>query len=150
VIYYKDGDLLKSDCTVIMHQANCFSTMGAGIARQIAFLYPGAERADREHPCSPKGRLGSFSYSEEKDFTVVNLYGQFSFGPGRQTDYRALQNAIDKFFTHAKESNIDLSKVGVPFNLGSGLAGGRWSIVERILKEESDKHGVDIYVYKLQ
>ena len=34
------GDLLKSDVPAIIHQCNCFHTMGGGIAVQIASKYP--------------------------------------------------------------------------------------------------------------
>jgi len=44
---------------------------------------------------------------------------------------------------------VNLSKVGVPYKMGCGLAGGDWDIVLKILNRQSEKHDVDIYIYKL-
>ena len=51
------GNLLNSfekDFNVILHGCNCFSTMGAGIAKQIAEKYPEAYRADKSSPMTLK------------------------------------------------------------------------------------------------
>lgn len=150
MIHYIEGDLLMSNCTVIMHQCNCFKSMGAGIARSIALQFPEALQADLEDKGTPRDRLGSFTYAKiNNQLTVVNLYGQYDCGGGVKTQYGKLENAIDGFFTYAKEQDIDLSKVGVPYKMGCGLAGGDWSIVKGLLQKQSRKHNVDIYVYKL-
>lgn len=152
MIYNIDGDLLKSDCTVIMHQANCFSTMGAGIARSIADKYPMAEQADRTFPLPPKDRLGRYSYIETDDkTTVVNLYGQYNMGAGLQTNYHMLEKSIETLFLDAQRGliSIDLSKVGLPYKMGCGLAGGDWEIVLGIVKRLSNKYMIDIFIYKL-
>ena len=147
----KKGDLLKSDCTVIMHQANCFSTMGAGIAKSIAKLYPEAKVADKGYQGKPKEKLGKFSMATVEKVTIVNLYGQFHFGAHKkQTNYEMLEKAIDIFFEFAiKNNNINLEKVGVPYKIGCGLAGGDWDVVKKILERQSEKHKVDIYIYEL-
>lgn len=149
MLIYKNGDLLKSDCTVIMHQANCFSVMGAGIAKAIADKYEEAYLADKGLELTPEDRLGKYSIAYENGITIVNLYGQFNFGAGLKTNYEMLENAIDKFFTDYKEDNkVNLSKIGVPYKLGCGLAGGDWNIVKSILERQSCKHSLDIYIYK--
>lgn len=148
----KKGDLLKSNCTVIMHQANCFSTMGAGIAKSIVDLYPKVAEVDYKLQLSKEERFGKYSkVTLDNNLTVVNLYGQFHYGSGRkQTNYKKLENAIDLFIQDAKKNkNIDLTKIGVPYKMGCGLAGGNWEQVEKILERQSKKHSVDIYIYKL-
>lgn len=151
MLYDEKGDLLDSDCTVIMHQANCFKTMGAGIAKSIAEKYPEAYLADKSFPLSPAQRLGRFSYAKAKDGkTVVNLYGQYGCGKGIQTNYDKLESAIHQFFTKArKDSSVNLEKVGVPYKMGCGLAGGDWAIVKSILNRQSELHKVIIYIYEL-
>lgn len=150
MLYHINGNLLESDCTVIMHQANCFSTMGAGIAKQIAKKYPDAEKSDKMFNLPPKERLGNFSASTTKGVTVINLYGQYHYGRGKQTNYTALEMAINIFFTIAPaEESIDLTKVGVPFNMGCGLAGGDWNKALEILERQSIFHNINIYIYKL-
>lgn len=151
----KKGDLLKSDCTVIMHQANCFSTMGAGIAKSIAKLYPEAAIADKGYQGEPKEKLGKFSMATVGKVTIVNLYGQFHFGAGKkQTNYEMLEKAMNRFFEfviklNQKNNNINLEKIGVPYKMGCGLAGGDWNVVKEILEKQSEKHKVDIYIYEL-
>ena len=151
MLYNKKGDLLDSDCTVIMHQANCFKTMGAGIAKSIAEKYPEAYLADKSLPLSPAQRLGRFSYAKAKDGkTIVNLYGQYGCGKGIQTNYDKLESAIYQFFTKArKDSSVNLEKVGVPYKIGCGLAGGDWDIVKSILSRQSELHKITIYIYEL-
>lgn len=151
MIINKNGDLLKSDCTVIMHQANCFATMGAGIAKSIAKLYPEAAIADKGYLGDPEEKLGKYSLAIIDDVTVVNLYGQFHYNAKtKQTNYGMLESAINKFFLFAKSNDkIDLSKVGVPYKMGAGLAGGDWKIISKILERQSKLHDIDIYIYKI-
>lgn len=148
MIIHKKGNLLTSDCKVIMHQANCFSIMGAGIAKTIADIYPAAKKADVKFPHPPEERLGKYSLANTKNKTIVNLYGQYKIGKGLQTDYVALEESINSFLTQAKKDNSEIGKVGVPYLMGCGLAGGDWEVVLEILRKQSEKHGVDIYTYE--
>lgn len=157
MLHYVEGDLLQSNCTVIMHQANCQKIMGAGIAKSIASMYPLAERVDKDNPHSPQDRYGSYTLAVNPNgVTVVNLYGQLN--PGRANknvqDERVqkLESAIHSAF-HLLNSNqvssINSSKVGLPYGIGCGLAGGDWEKVEKMLETVSSFHNIDIYLYKL-
>lgn len=146
----KNGDLLKSDCTVIMHQANCQKTMGAGIAKAIAHKFPEAKKVDKENRLSPEERFGTFTHYEDENVTIVNLYGQLRYGKkGVFTDYKKLENSINSFFIYGLENNIDLNKVGIPYKMGCGLAGGDWIVVKALLERQSNKHNVNIHIYEL-
>ena len=157
MLHYMNGDLLKSDCTVIMHQANCFSVMGAGIAKSIAQMYPEAAAVDKYSDYSPEYKFGKFTYAIiENGVTVVNLYGQYNLGvvdeEKQAKRMKMLKNALSFFIYTAKSgsnNNINLQKIGVPHGMGCGLAGGDWGTVEKILKDVSEEHNVDIYIYKL-
>lgn len=153
MLYYKNGDLLKSDCTVIMHQANCQSTMGSGIAKSIAEMYPGARIVDSNSLYGPEEKFGSYTaYKDDNGVTIVNLYGQYGFGRGKQqTNYDKLESAIDMFL-HAINSGIynkSKLKIGVPYKMGCDRAGGDWEVVRDILDRQGKKHQLDIYIYKL-
>lgn len=153
MLHYKNGDLLKSDCTVVMHQANCRSTMGSGIAASIAKKYPGAKIVDENSLYDPDEKFGSYTaYKDDNGVTIVNLYGQYNFGREvLQTNYDKLESAIDMFF-HAVNSGIynkSSLKIGVPYKMGCDRAGGDWSVVSDILDRQSKKHQLDIYIYKL-
>lgn len=159
MLKYVKGDLLESDCTVIMHQANCFSIMGAGVAKAIADKYPNAKKVDKESHYSPEYKYGKFTYSvEDNGVTIANLYGQFNLGRFKSYEEkvereRMLRMAVNLFLFSAKANNsgtVNLKKVGVPYKIGCGISGGDWDVVARILNEASQTHDIDIYIYKLE
>lgn len=142
------GDLLESDCTVIAHQANCISTMGSGIAKQIKEKYPEAYEADCKSPLIPTQKLGNFTCAPIGDIRVVNLYGQYDYGTDKvYTNYEALYLSIDKMFSFLDRTQDDF-KLGMPHKIGCGRAGGDWNIVQQILITQSMKWNKDIYLYK--
>ncbi len=153
-----EGDLLKSDCTMIMHQANCFGKMGAGIAKQVAKEYPAVYLADVNYdiPVGSKDRLGKWSgafvtnnYTSNPQL-IINLYGQYNYGRGLQTDYDALSWALSwALATASAKTKQYTAKIGVPYGMGCRLAGGDWRIVSNILEDISGGQGLDIYAYKL-
>ena len=142
------GNLLESDCDVIIHQANSFATMGAGFAKQLVAKYPKALDTDKEFsiPVGSPERLGNYSdYTAPDGVTVVNMYSQYRWGRGtRQTDYKAMETALRNILR-----DVEGEKVGVPYQIGCGLAGGDWDTVKGILETVSNEIGRDIYMYKL-
>lgn len=159
MLHYVNGDLLESDCTVIMHQANCLGIMGAGIAKAIAQKYPKAALVDKNSIYKSPMKYGKFTYSkEENGVTVANLYGQFELGPSKTEKIkiereRMLRHAINFFLFSALSDggkHINLKKVGVPYKIGCGIAGGDWENTVKILEEASRLHKIDIFIYKLQ
>lgn len=141
------GDLLKSDCDVIIHQANCFATMRSGIAKQIVAKYPQVAVVDKNFkvPIGSRNRLGTYSgFKTSNDVTIVNMYSQYNYGRGKlQTDYQAMEKAFVKIMLE-----VNGKKVGLPYQIGCGLAGGDWEIVYNLLEKVSNELGRDIYLYK--
>ncbi len=152
-----NGDLLTSDCSVIMHQANCLCAMDAGIAKNIREIYPETYEADKNDTRPPNQKLGSFSYAiiQKTNLIIGNIYGQLKyFGPARLTNYEALENGLLSFLSelHAikMEHKINCKdKVGVPYGIGCGLARGKWEIVSHILESISSQVEKDIWIYRL-
>lgn len=150
------GNLLESDCTAIIHQANCFATMGAGIAKQISKRYPAVLEVDRNFhiPAGKTARLGRYSEADvdgpHGPLTVVNLYGQFNYGRGKQTDDKAFEAALDRILSDIGRSHQRNPKVGMPYGIGCGLAGGDWTVIRRIIIDLSDKYSIDVYLYKFK
>lgn len=154
------GNLLKSDCDVIFHQANCLSIMGAGIALQIKRFFPAAFAADVDFPYSKNARFGRYSsgvdHNGVKPVEVVNLYsqrylGKSKFNGDRLADrYAAMEKALFAYFTD-KSQSADLSqlKFGVPTYMGCAIAGGDWTIVHGILEKTAAHFGIVIYTYTL-
>lgn len=154
-VHIVKGDLLKSNCTVIAHQCNCFSTMGSGIAKQIKQMYPEAYHADYNFPYSARERLGKCSrtYARNKTRVIVNLYGQFQYGRGQVfTDYIALTLALKEALSGLEvlEKKGFPVKFGMPKCIGAGLAGGDWDHIYNIIEELADEYNRDIYLYKLK
>lgn len=147
------GDLLESDCNVIIHQANCFGVMGGGIARHIKSKYPEVYKADREFrfPVGSIERLGTCSYAKTCDGKhIFNMYSQYNYGTDKvQTDYDAFRKALNIIIIQATHSHIKNIEIGLPYGIGCGLAGGDWKIVSKIIEDISEKQNWPIYLYKL-
>lgn len=137
------GDLLKKaidgEFDVIIHGCNCFCTMGAGIASQIAKQFPSAYAIDKQTTSGDKTKLGHYTKAEVSmfggpSFTIVNAYTQYGYG-GRlngeiDVDYNALRNVMRKI-----KNDFPGKRIGYPL-IGAGLAGGDWNIISEIIDQE--------------
>ncbi len=148
MIHIQQGDLLQSDCTVIAHQCNCFATMGAGIAKQIKQRYPEAYEADRNFPIpiGSRKRLGHFSKARVGNRLIYNLYGQYRYGRGKHTELTMLEKAVRSMLEDLKEHE---GKIGFPYRIGAGLAGGDWNEIEEMLERCSEEFERNLYLYRL-
>lgn len=153
------GDLIQraynKEFGFIAHGANCFKSMGAGIAKQIAIDCPAMRAADLEYPLTASQRLGNYSYAEEliddkHSFIGLNIYSQFL--PGNNFDREALIVALRKFCIDFHDSvfeeNIYLQvknkyKIGLPL-IGCGIGGGEWEDVKKIIQTELSEFDVTI------
>ena len=157
MVIYKKGNLLEEEgLFAICHQTNCQSKMKAGLAKSIVEYYPNVAEVDRNCKLSPKERLGKFSFSLEKyknrtPLMIFNLYGQFYYGTDSvKTNYHELENAfiamtsyINYYIKYYISSGIvelipNEIKIGIPYKIGCGLAGGDWNIVKDIIEKVFD------------
>jgi O-acetyl-ADP-ribose deacetylase (regulator of RNase III) len=145
MIKYRKGNLLNifdaGDVQMIAHGCNCFTTMGAGIARQIKDRYPDAYYADRYCTMTSLEKLGNFS--SNIDDTVFNLYTQYHLGPNASLD--AIKMAFYKLNTYFIEEYTRNHGfiLGIPL-IGCGIGGLAWDDVEPIIKKQITE--VDILV----
>jgi len=130
------GDLLElakqGEFDAIIHGCNCVHNMGGGIANQIAKQFPLAEQVDRRlsEMRSPK-KLGDFTTAlitseEHPPFVIINAYTQFE--GGKNVDYTAIVNVMEKINKHFRGK-----KIGFPA-IGAGIAGGNWEIISHIIE----------------
>ena len=197
---YIDGDLIRlakqGTFDVIAHGCNCFCTMGAGIAPQMAEAF-GCDEFDMERienarfdedaeeyytiPTNNKGninKLGNIDYEYQylwfdhpmvkepgvaiamtskspdqpnvKDLIVVNAYTQYMYGRNHAdgdkspVDYAAIEMCMKKINHLFKGKHIGLPKIG------SGLAGGDWNRIEKIIATSLKDCQVTIVNYKPQ
>jgi len=153
-----DGDLITlakaGTFDVIAHGCNCHSTMGAGIAPQMAKAF-GCDRFKMELWGSTVSKLGNIDYQHfvlgqfaiwstedaknnlnEKELTVVNAYTQFNYGrnhadgDAKPLSYEALTLCMKKMNILFAGKHIGLPKIG------AGLAGGDWDLIKEIIQRE--------------
>lgn len=136
----------------IAHGANCQTTMGAGVAKQIAQQFPEARVADNDFAMiwNDREMWGEFSVAtvltQNQVGDIFNLYTQLF--PGEVSQYHLekaiamcfnnLNNYIEKFMVH--QSTYIL---GIPL-IGCGIAGGDWERIRPIIDDNSPS--IDIVV----
>ena len=171
MINYVDGDLIKlakeGIFDVIAHGCNCLSTMGAGIAPQMAAAF-GCDKFEMEMWGPSIDKLGNidwktFLLEKNNTFTidlgegnpdkgtelvVVNAYTQYSYGRNHSDgvaqpfDYEAFTICMRKINRVFRGNHIGMGKIG------SGLAGGDWNRIENIISTELIDCEVTIVNYK--
>lgn len=165
-----DGDLIvlakEGKFDVIAHGCNCHSTMGAGIAPQMAKAF-GCDKFEMELWGSTIRKLGNIDYQyfvlgentiwstedtknnlDEKELAVVNAYTQYNYGrnhsdgDAKPLSYEALILCMKKINVLFKGKHIGLPKIG------AGLAGGDWEIIKGIIQKELSDCQVTVVNYK--
>lgn len=154
---------LAGEFDVIAHGCNCFCTMDAGIAVQMAKTF-GCDKFIPESDDfkgdinklghidfqerninSPKTR--GYSFKKGENLYVVNAYTQYMYGRNHidgdiePLDYDALTLCLRKMNHIFKGKHIGLPQIGC------GLAGGYWHIVQEIIKEELVDCNVTVVIY---
>lgn len=151
------GDLIQlaknGEFDIIIHGCNCFNTMGAGIAYQIAKHFPHAEDADMRTVQGDMGKLGKYSYAIEffddgsGSLIVINAYTQYTMAKSKDdvaVDYDAVRSvfkSIAELCAHS--TNV---RIGYPM-IGAGLANGDWNVISSIIDEELDGLDHTLVVY---
>jgi len=152
MIRIHNGDIFKAPVDIIIHQCNCFNTMGSGIAKEIKKRFPAAAAADQATKKGSKDKLGNFSFAaptDEQDKWIVNLYGQYKFGNDKQyTNYAAVGYALLNIYSWLLERRLKDKVIGIPYGMGAGLGGGDWETIEEIIREVFEDTGIKILICK--
>lgn len=143
----------RGDFDVIAHGCNCFCTMGAGIAPQMAEAF-GCDNyiMEADEYRGDFNKLGTIDYEQfttvsGKVLTPVNAYTQYGFGKNHKEgssiplDYDALTLCMRKMNHIFKGKTVGLPRIGC------GLAGGDWNKVSKIIKEELKDCEVTVVIY---
>lgn len=160
MITYKKGNLLESSCAIICHQVNCQGVMGAGIAKQLRDKYSGLYEAYRclVEKNGKENCLGRvFFFQPASGRIIANMFAQFHYLPRTvvNTDYKAFREcckSIKDFVlerAQIESCSVGDIKIGFPYKIGCGLAGGDWNIVSRILEEEFKDDCWDVEIWEL-
>lgn len=127
--------LQRGDIDILGHQVNLRGVMGAGIAKQIKGALPSAFTLYREAIAEHALELGDVQFVQVGNGRwIVNIAGQEGIGwrVGPQTDYDALECAFGKLANLIAGTTL---RVGLPYGIGCGLAGGDWSVVAQGIEE---------------
>jgi O-acetyl-ADP-ribose deacetylase (regulator of RNase III) len=126
MLKHTKGNLLDlaeaGEFDIVLHGANCFNTMGGGIAREIRERYPMVASVDMETVRGDYRKLGTWTECDAGDknrFTVINAYTQFNMSQGNDVfEYAAFELILQKLtFMYPGK------RFGLPY-IGMGLAGG--------------------------
>lgn len=143
---------LQGEFDAIAHGCNCQVTMAAGIANQIAKMFPAVPHADKLYDnkfTDRRDKLGttdsitieSFDMMQHKfSFDIINGYTQFY--PGRDLDYDALTLSLMKI-----NDKYRGKKIGLP-QIGCGIAGGNWDIVKQHIQTQLKDCDVTVVIFK--
>src|SRR5579862_2431257 len=164
-LIYKSGDVLKATEEYIVHQCNCVTTTTAGLATAISKQFPFANpysnrrpdpnrpsRCQQEDAAKP-GTRQIWRSEDGKGPAFIGLYAQY--GPGRPSnkDHDTAKDR-EEWFKKCLEL-IDevkgVKSIALPWQIGCGLAGGRWATYEKIIKDWAETHpDVFVSIYKLE
>lgn len=131
--------------TGLLHGCNCFHTMGAGFAKQVAQRFPEAREVDFETKHGSWDKLGDYSVAYVADDKFVyNCYTQYLYGHNRRHfNYDAWAKVLEEMVWKGVPNNIFMPRIGC------GLAGGDWEITQKILEtifnKAPDHYRVRIY-----
>ena len=131
---------------VIAHGCNCFCTMGRGLAPKMAKEF-GCDKFQLELP-NWKGsinKLGTIDFELNRTFntTIVNCYTQYHWSTSEVSfDYEAFTMCMRKMNNIFKGTKIGLPKIG------TGLAGGNWDIIKKIIQKELIDCQVTVVVFE--
>jgi O-acetyl-ADP-ribose deacetylase (regulator of RNase III) len=165
-----EGDLIdlakKGAFDVIVHGCNCMSTMGAGIAPQMAKAFE-CDRFEMELWGPTIEKLGNIDYQtfvlgenaiwsledfknnrNEPELIVVNAYTQYNYGRNH-SDGHAAPFDYDAFTICVRKMNeIFRGKhIGLPM-IGAGLGGGNWNRIKEIIRYGLRDCKVTVVIYK--
>ena len=144
-----DGDLFdkQNKLDVIAHQVNCQGAMGKGIALQFRNNFPRSARAyqiqvEDIRRLFGRTRMGEYllGYNlikEENDILTCSMFAQEYYGyQGCYTDYRAFARCCRELVMYLEGEDFNkVWRLGMPYNIGCGMAGGSWNRIYHILNE---------------
>ena len=149
-VYYKTGDLLKSDCTYLCHQVNCQARMGSGIAKSIKERWSAVY--DMYMQVAAPNMLGHIQtvFVQGDNISVqgiINMFGQeyYGYDGKRYTSYDAFWSCLGEIKDKVKKG----SKIGFPAKIGCGLGGANWEVIKTMI-EQALGADYEVYIYTLE
>ena len=136
-IIYKTGDMFKGPERALVHGCNAQGVMGSGVARIVIDHYTYAFNAYRAHYEKYGLKVGEIIVAEDTHKIIINAISQEFFGRDPNTvyvSYDGVRSALKEINRYA--FNASISEIAFPL-IGAGLANGKWSIISKIIEDES-------------
>lgn len=136
-----DGDLLKIESGIILHQVNCMGVTG-GLAGALSKKWPDAfviYHAICES--KTKFRLAGECVvgTNVEGPSIAHIFGQIN--PGPNTELEFVDAALFQFQSWHKKPDTEIY---APYMMGCGLGGGDWAEYKKLLQ----KHIPDITIVR--
>lgn len=170
-----EGNLLETDCQIIVQQSNCLSVTAKGLALAISAKYPYADVYSKRRGIgtqnlavpADRGIPGTnvWSVPEEEDGgegpIVVGMYGQYNYGkfmkymiePAETKERRVVwfKECLAKLKEEleSRGMNRDDVSIGFPYGIGCGLAGGDWKIYSKMLDDFAGEVKCNCKIFKM-
>jgi O-acetyl-ADP-ribose deacetylase (regulator of RNase III) len=151
-IRYRRGDASEpvgADPKILLQLTNDKAQIwGGGFAGQIRRKWPQAQQSFRQWTFDRSNlELGNIHVFEVRsDLTLISVIGQHGFGKvasGPRVRYGALFKALEKVVA---EADARSASVHMP-RIGTGAAGGSWSVIEGIIRETLITNSISVTVY---
>ena len=158
MIKYVKGDATEPQGinNIVIHVVNDIGRFGSGFAKAVMDKYPIVreryiEWAGGKYGDSKLFALGEVQLVNANDnlmfCNMVAQHGTISKANPIPIKYDALRSCLKTVAIVAKTSGVSWNICGPRF--GSGLAGGNWNEIEKIINEELTDNGIDITIYDL-
>lgn len=154
MIKYINGDATEpigEGIKIIAHVCNDVGAWGAGFVMALSSKWKTPEDQFRRIPAK-KRKLGYVQYVPVGDHIyVANMIGQTNIRPNEfgvpPVRYEAIEVCLRKVSQFARSLTDGVIKVSIHMPLiGCGLAGGKWSIMEQVIKEAIPED-INVVVY---
>lgn len=144
------GNLLDAPEKYIAHQCNCVSPQGKGLSHALFQRFPHADVYATRKGKSQPGTLW-ISPVGNGERRVINMFAQFY--PGAPTYRGDLAEDRKVMFQRCLNeiANLpSLESIAFPYNIGCGLAGGKWADYLAMLTQfAAELPAVKVTLYKL-
>ncbi len=150
----------ENEFVVIPHCCNNLGVMGAGVALSLRKKWPQVfeeyEDMGKVSPNGLKNRLGEVCFvhlRDENNIAVANMIGQDgTVNPDnpKPVKYWALLKAMQETLMFAGIASDGKPVVFHCPKFGSDLAGGKWELIEELIKETWCERGCDVVVYEFE
>ena len=134
MIFYKTGDLLKSDAEALVNSVNCFGHMCGGIAKQFKNKFP--DNFDAYALACKRGEveLGKMFVFERPIAANPKYIVNFpTIGQGFKSHISDLEKGLDNLIGVIQEKNIQ--SIAMP-SLGCGVGGLDWNNVKNLIEKK--------------